>query len=73
MWFEGQEQLSLLEALQLAAYGGLQANSAYSYMYVIYLHIQFYKLFQRGISRMLLSNFPTLQDEELVFTKLHLI
>lgn len=33
--------------------------------YVNYLHIQFYKLFQRGISIMLLSKFPSypLQDE----------
>lgn len=64
---EGQEQLGLLEALQSAGLCDLQANYTYSSMYVNYLHIQFYKLFQRGISIMLLSKLPSypLQDEEI--------
>lgn len=55
MCFERQEQLSLLEAVQLTDYCDLQADFAFSYMYVISLHIRFYKLMQRGISIMLLS------------------
>lgn len=39
MCFERQEQLSLLEAVQFTDYCNLQVDFAYSYMYVIYLHI----------------------------------